>query len=109
MKRIALTHPEKGVYLGQAMGLGFFSLLDCVGQSSAYVFANEETARRLIGRLDVDCDPNAYRLYPVETREEYADVVTLLHAGIPQAMLEPMIEAEIVHARVKRMRGARFQ
>lgn len=42
--RYLLHHPEMGVYLGAALGLGFWSKLDSVGQDSAVVFDTVEQA-----------------------------------------------------------------
>lgn len=42
---VVITHPEWGVYLGNCLGMGFWSELDPVGQPAAVVFDNETDAR----------------------------------------------------------------
>lgn len=42
--RFILFSKENGIYLGSCMGLGFWSLLDPVGQDSACTFSSEQEA-----------------------------------------------------------------
>lgn len=44
MGRFVLYHPELGVYLGNALGLGFWSALDPGGQGAAVTFPDEDAA-----------------------------------------------------------------
>ena len=44
MKAIVIFHEEMGVYLGNALGLGFWSMLDPAGQTSAVCFPDEDAA-----------------------------------------------------------------
>lgn len=49
---VVLVHPEWGIYLGNAMGLGFWSKLDPVGQPSAVTFPSERAAREHMATWD---------------------------------------------------------
>jgi hypothetical protein len=42
--RIVLAHSEFGIYLGSALGLGFWTKLDSVGQMYAVAFDTKEQA-----------------------------------------------------------------
>lgn len=46
--RLVLVHPEWGIYLGSAMGFGFWSKVDPVGQDAAVTFPDAETAERVM-------------------------------------------------------------
>ncbi len=52
MKRYVLTHPQMGIYLGSAMGLGFWSKWDTVGQDCAVTFASPEEINRVVETWD---------------------------------------------------------
>jgi hypothetical protein len=43
-RRFVLHHPEAGIYLGNFLGMGFWSHLDPVGQPQAVTFATETEA-----------------------------------------------------------------
>src|SRR5690606_12764465 len=92
MKRYVITHPEMGIYLGNYMGLGFFSLLDCVGQSEAAAFPSRETAESVIRAWESHNDPAAYTLREVDCIGDHVDVLALVQAGVPTSMIAPMIE-----------------
>lgn len=47
-----LVSPELGVYLGNALGLGFWSKLDAAGQLDAVAFANPEIAMEFAATWD---------------------------------------------------------
>lgn len=51
-----LVHPELGVYLGNALGLGFWSKLDNAGQNSAVTFPSPEAALEHAGTWDTQQD-----------------------------------------------------
>lgn len=48
MSHVVLVHDEMGVYLGHCMGLGFWTMLDDVGQDTAVCFDDEAAAREYI-------------------------------------------------------------
>src|SRR5690606_39754669 len=41
-RQVVITHPDMGIYLGNFIGLGFWSLLDSVGQNAAPTFDSED-------------------------------------------------------------------
>lgn len=88
IKEIVITHPEMGVYLGNAMGLGFFSRLDAVGQVAACTFENETQARAHVAGWDSNNDPAAYAYHAVAIEAQgCATVPELTRAGITEAMI----------------------
>jgi hypothetical protein len=75
MTRILLTHPEQGVYIGQCLGLGFWSKLDPCGQDKAPTFDEEGTAREHISTWkSPHNDPDEYGYVEIEVAdsEHYA-------------------------------------
>lgn len=109
MKRIAIVHPTRGVFVGLVDNYVIFSLTEFSGQASAATFPDEAAAVKFVSKFEMENDPTGYRFYEVETRGDYADVLTLLHAGVPEKMIEPMIEAEMTRSRIARLTGTRFQ
>lgn len=79
---VVIVHPEWGVYLGNAMGLGFWSLLDSAGQFAAAIFAGEAEAEEHIQSWDENNTPSAYRLVPVAASGRWASVMELRNAGL---------------------------
>lgn len=81
--RVIITHPEQGVYLGNCMGLGFWSKLDPAGQDSAVLFADNQEAVEHIRSWDSGNNPEAYKLLDVETLSlDYASHAQCVRAGV---------------------------
>lgn len=83
---ILMIHPDWGVYLGAAMGFGFWSKLDPVGQDAAVAFDNEAQAREHIASWDnADADPEYTRitfLQVVADKGEWASIRACVVAGV---------------------------
>lgn len=47
-KRILIVHNRDGIYIGHALGMGFFSKLDPVDQPAATTFEDKDDAREHI-------------------------------------------------------------
>jgi hypothetical protein len=77
---IVITHPE--------MGLGFWSLLDPVGQSAAVAFADENDARAHIRSWDSENDPESYGYVAVNAPSGCAGIRSLTDAGLEPLMGE---------------------
>ena len=89
--RYVIVHAEMGLYLGCAMGFGFFSLLDTAGQTSACTFDSPEDASHHIAHWQDNNDPKDYRFVPVETgKVTYAAIPVLIAAGLEREVA-PMI------------------
>ena len=87
MIRIALVHPEMGVFVGHALGLCFWSKLDAAGQERAATFIDECDARVFTDMmLDAGTPPeevSQIQLVEVDTLgDEYADIRALRAAGL---------------------------
>jgi hypothetical protein len=82
MKRILLTNPEMGVYLGHCLGLGLWSKLDPAGQLSACVFETEAEAREHVSSWkEPHNDPDQYRYVELETENDmYATMEECMEA-----------------------------
>jgi hypothetical protein len=84
-QRFVLYSEQEGIYLGNAMGLGFWSKLDPVGQDVAVTFATPEEA---VGHVRTWDNPERF-LKKVRARAvmiedtAYATIPELVAAGLP--------------------------
>lgn len=67
--KIIIVHYEHGVYLGSAMGLGFWSKLDDVGQDSAVLFNSEQEAREIAARWETQFNEDELTYVPLKVPE----------------------------------------
>ena len=87
-KKFVIYDPEWGVYLGNCMGLGFWSNLDSVGQEYACVFDSIDQAMNHVHSWDSTKDDPA-RMLSIEYREvdvanpQYASIAEIERAGMP--------------------------
>lgn len=82
--RYVITHPEMGVYLGNAMGMGFWTKLDSVGQEFAVTFPGVDDARAHVSEWENNRDPDDYGYAPVTLQPgaEYVSPAELRAAGL---------------------------
>lgn len=82
MKAFVITHPEMGVYLGNFLGLGFWSKLDPVGQPAAVTFATEAMAEDHMALWDCG-RPQGAKLIPVwADLHNFASIDACVAAGL---------------------------
>jgi hypothetical protein len=74
---VVIVDPELGIFVGCAMGLGFFTLADTVGQGCVVTFPDEDAAREFMAHMHVDTRRfiivDGFRsnyAYPPELREK---------------------------------------
>lgn len=85
--RFVAVHPEMGVYLGSAMGLGFWSKGDPVGQDAAVTFPDRATADKIMASWDGG-RPRGTVTWPIIpdqpglARERYASIAACVAAGL---------------------------
>jgi len=96
--KYAITHPEQGIYVGNAMGLGFWSLWDAAGQDRAVVFDTKEEARRHVSSWENGSDPDAYGYAEVNVAPDahYAAVGELREAGLADLVGELAINVPAI-------------
>lgn len=83
MKQIVIVHPEMGIYLGNSMGLAYWSLMDTAGQYRAAAIASERQAREHIAAWEPPQDADSFRYVLVETTDEnFATYQELFAAGL---------------------------
>jgi hypothetical protein len=83
--RFVIVHPEMGVYLGSAIGLGFWSKLDPVGQDSAVTFLDRGSADDHMANWDHG-RPDGAVTWPVMIGgpgRTWASVAECTAAGLP--------------------------
>jgi hypothetical protein len=91
MQRTIIAHAEHGIYLGNFMGLGFFSKLDAAGQPSAATFEDEGQARAHVVSWDSNNNPDGYIYRPVNAAADlYASVPELDAAGLSDLIGDEM-------------------
>lgn len=92
-KSIVISSADWGVYLGTAMGMGFWSNLDPVGQDVACTFESEEQAKEIIASWDSQ-PPADTKFTLVEAKHEFhATIPECVNAGLPA--WNPMDDSEI--------------
>lgn len=91
---VVITHPTQGIYLGNCLGLGFWTLIDCAGQDHACVFDDLASAEKHIRSWDSDDEPGTYNMVAVCTAERnFASVTELKEAGLDHLLGEMELEA----------------
>lgn len=91
--RFVIVHPEMGVYLGSAIGFGFWSKCDPVGQTAAVTFPNRVMADDAMKAWDSG-RPDGATIWPVLADQRstdglgddgvvYASVAACVAAGLP--------------------------
>jgi hypothetical protein len=86
MTRYVAYHEEMGIYLGHCLGLGFWTLLDPVGQPCAVTF---ESPDELNEHLQQDFDGPVTGIHPVAVNvadpgdPPYATILECVEAGLP--------------------------
>lgn len=80
MPRYILNHPELGVFVGECLGLVFWSQLDAVGQSEVVTFPDESSARYEL-KMMYPTDSSAAEVIKVETDTPYATEAQCVAAG----------------------------
>jgi hypothetical protein len=96
---VVIFSEENGVYLGECMGMGFWSKLDAVGQPSAVTFPSEQVARDYMAEWSSPA-PLDVRLVPVVVDEEpgYASAAACMRAGLPGWLVEDSPTANVLPA-----------
>lgn len=80
---IVIVHPEMGIYLGCALGLGFWSNLDAADQTMAATFENEAQAREHVASWGELNQPDDYDYVRVLVAEPGAATIDeMLQAGL---------------------------
>ena len=82
--RFVLNHPENGVYIGDFLGLGFWSNLETAGQDSAVTFNSEAEAMGHAETWPNPEDREGLQAIALDTDgQKYATIAQLEAAGLP--------------------------
>jgi len=76
---VVIVSETDGIFVGHALGLGFWSLLDSVGQQEVCTFENTFQARQFVRKWG---NPDAYTYRQVKTKGDFATVKELKAAGL---------------------------
>lgn len=79
---------ERGIYLGNCFGLGFWTKLDPVGQLGAVTFPDAETAETHMAEWG-EGRPDGVKFVEVVSDEDgYAPMAACVRAGLPGWLVE---------------------
>lgn len=78
---VVITHPDYGIFVGHAIGLGFWSRLDAAGQDTACVFESEQQAREFIRTWKTNSNPDDYEYQEVACADGFHATVEELRAA----------------------------
>jgi len=81
-QRVVIAHPSNGVYLGSALGLGFWSQLDPAGQDSAVTFESVEDAESYMATWDSGRPEGVYCVPIMPDKGNYASMAACVAAGL---------------------------
>jgi len=85
---VVIYHDIDGIFLGSAMGLGFWSKIDPVGQDAAVTFPNEADAKAYMEQW-TEGQPEGVKLVDVVVDDRgYASMAACVLAGLPAWMDE---------------------
>ena len=79
-QRVILHNKDMGIYLGSAMGFGFWSKLDPCGQDAAWTFESIEQARQAIASWDSPVKNPMFK--HVEVEGEFATIQQCVDVGL---------------------------
>lgn len=92
---VVINHSERGIYLGNCMGMGFWSKLDPAGQDAAAVFPDAVEAKKHMAGWDGG-EPSGVTFVEVDADMDsgrYASVAACTRAGLPAWDVERHLEA----------------
>lgn len=81
-KGYVLFSQKDGVYLGNFMGLGFWSFLDPVGQDAAYAFTSKDEAIEH-GKTILPSEVCQAIEVEIDTTDGYASIKSCVRSGLP--------------------------
>ncbi len=87
-RRFIIMHPERGVFVGHAMGMFFWSKWDAAGQMTAATWESLDDLKQAASQMP---DFDGLLGFPVETKDEYATVPELLASGVPVQLLGELL------------------
>lgn len=108
LRRFVLYSPTDGIYLGNAMGLGFWSLLDPADQPAAVTFPTPDAAfAHVLDWDNQESKPVALEVKPVEVEVPafsqgepiYATIAECVAAGLPGWETDTAVEQLLGGAR----------
>ena len=86
-RQIVIYTRSEGVYLGSALGLGFWSKLDPAGQNAAITFPSVQEAKRAVSNWETRPTGIQYKqvLADITTKDGsvYASIEACFRAGLP--------------------------
>ena len=86
MDAYVIYHKRFGIFLGSAMGFGFWSKLDPVGQNSAVTFSTKFEAALYLSSWATptkDCTFVKVKADIIQNKQNFASIAACVAAGLP--------------------------
>lgn len=81
-KHLVIVHENFGIYVGNAMGMGFWSKMDAAGQVQVPTFPSIDEAREHVSGWDENNNPDDYRFEEMPHDNPYVTIEELEEAGL---------------------------
>lgn len=78
---IVVVHPDHGIFVGAALGLGFWSKLDNAGQSSVATFETMDEAAEIMRQWNQKFEGGDLKYIAVACEDEFAATIEELKAA----------------------------
>ena len=98
MEQYVITHSDHGIYVGSALGLGFWSNMSAAGQNTVPTFDTETDAREHVESWSDDNIPDDYGYAPVEVDDDttFATISQLRAAGLEEMLGELIVNTPTI-------------
>jgi hypothetical protein len=80
-KRFIINSPSRGVFLGSAMGMAFWTKLDPAGQEFACTFKTESDAKSYMSKWETPPPSDVVLLVIQAAEDDYASIAECVKAG----------------------------
>lgn len=104
--RCFIVHSTLGVFMGETLGLGFFSMMgDCGRQTHAPVFSSFDAARAFATKFDDPQIAGGFTFFAVPKEygtDGYVDCIGMKASGVPDDMLRQVLVNEAARAAILR-------
>lgn len=95
--RYIVSHPEMGLFVGVAMGFGFWSKLDPAGQRQVPAFESVEQCSSIMENM-MGMHTTGFKYHCVKTKQDmYAEIPEIRRAEppVPEDALEPLLPNQL--------------
>lgn len=95
---VVIYSETNGIYLGNCLGLGFWTKLETVGQTSAVTFPDATVAKEHMEQWEGGVPDDAQFVEVVDDDDGYATMASCVRAGLPGWLVEATPVANVLPA-----------